>query len=67
MVIAQLVQAKIVDVSSSAVTLEYSEEADKIDILLELLRPFGIKEIVRTGKVAIEKGHGEAYHSGFND
>ena len=65
--IAQLVQAKIVDVSSSAVTLEYSEEADKIDILLELLRPFGIKEIVRTGKVAIEKGHGEAYHSGFND
>ena len=65
--IAQLVQAKIVDVSSSAVTLEYSEEVDKIDILLELLRPFGIKEIVRTGKVAIEKGHGEAYHSGFND
>ncbi len=35
--------------------------------MLELLITYGIKEIVRTGKVAIEKGHGEAYHSGFND
>ena len=65
--IAQVMSAKVVDVATNTITLEYSETLDRIDTLLDLLKPFGIKEIVRTGTVAIEKGQGEAYHSGFND
>ncbi len=65
--IAQIMEAKIVDVAASSITLEFSDTQENIDTLIDLLKPHGIKEIVRTGMVAIEKGQGEAYHSGFND
>jgi acetolactate synthase-1/3 small subunit len=48
--------AKIVDIGSSTVTFEYCETADKIQTLIDLLKPYGIREIVRTGTVAIDKG-----------
>lgn len=65
--IAQVMDAKVVDVAVSTITLEFSDTAEKIETLLDLLKPFGIKEIVRTGTVAIEKGQQETYHSGFNE
>ncbi len=65
--IVQIMDAKIVDVAASSITLEFSDTQENIDTLIDLLKPHGIKEIVRTGTVAIEKGQGEAYHSGFND
>jgi len=45
-----------VGVTSTAYTLEITGEESKIEGIIDLLRPFGIQEIVRTGKVAIARG-----------
>ena len=52
----EVMQAKIVDVSASSVTVEYCESANRVDTLIDLLKPYGIREIVRTGTVAIDRG-----------
>ena len=52
-------QAKVVDVAATTITLEYCETVEKAATLIDLLRPYGIREIVRTGTVAIEKGKAE--------
>jgi len=49
-------RAKVVDVNSKIITIETTGTEDKIDALLELLKPFGIEEVVRTGKIAISRG-----------
>lgn len=54
--IAEVIGARVIDVASNSVTLEYTETADKLDTLINLLKPYGIREIVRTGIVAIGKG-----------
>ncbi len=57
--IAELMNAKVVDVASNTLTLEYCETADNIQTLIDLLKPYGVREIVRTGTVAIDKGKAE--------
>ena len=54
--IADIFRAKVVDVTPTSYTLEVTGEQSKIEGIIELLRPFGIQEIVRTGKVAIARG-----------
>jgi acetolactate synthase-1/3 small subunit len=54
--IADIFRANIVDVSSESVIIEVTGDEDKIDALIKLLTPFGIKEMVRTGVVAISRG-----------
>lgn len=54
--ISKLMQADIVDVSLSSLTLQIADTPEKTETLISLLKPYGIKEIVRTGTVAIEKG-----------
>ena len=54
--IARISDAKISDVSSNTITLELSDQSSKLKTFEELLRPYGIKEIVRTGTVAIQLG-----------
>jgi acetolactate synthase-1/3 small subunit len=54
--IAEIFNAKIVDVDSTAMTLRVVGTVDKIEALLELLKPMGVLEIVRTGMVAIGRG-----------
>jgi acetolactate synthase I/III small subunit len=54
--IAEIFNAKIVDVDSRAMTLRVVGTVDKIEALLELLQPMGVLEIVRTGMVAIGRG-----------
>ncbi len=54
--IAELMGAKIIDVSVASITLEMADTSDNIETLNNLLKPYGIKEIVRTGVVAVEKG-----------
>ena len=49
-------RAKVVDVTPISFILEATGDAGKIEALIELLRPMGIQEIVRTGKVAIARG-----------
>ncbi|MBL7084492.1 MAG: acetolactate synthase small subunit [Candidatus Omnitrophica bacterium] len=53
--IAQTMGAKIDEAASSAMTLEVIGDANKIHTLLELLAAFEIKEIVRTGRIAMSR------------
>ncbi len=52
----QLFRAKVVDVAHDAVTIEATGSADKLDALLRVLEPFGIRELVQSGVVAIGRG-----------
>ncbi|MDT8317963.1 MAG: acetolactate synthase small subunit [bacterium] len=54
--VADIFKGKIVDVSPATYTIEATGNQRKIEALIELLRPLGLKEIVRTGKVAIGRG-----------
>lgn len=54
--IVEIFRGKVVDVTSETYTLEITGDEDKIKAIIELLKPFGIKEIVRTGKIAITRG-----------
>ena len=54
--IAEITAAKRSDISVNTVTLELSDYNAKIKNFEELLRPYGIKEIVRTGTIAIQRG-----------
>jgi acetolactate synthase-1/3 small subunit len=53
---AQLFRAKVVDVSPDAVTIEATGKSDKLQALLKVLEPFGIKELVKSGMVAVGRG-----------
>ena len=55
MKIAELMDAKIVDVSVNTMTLQFADTLERFETLCDLLKPYGIREIVRTGTVAIEK------------
>lgn len=54
--IVDIFRANIVDVSIDSLMVEVTGDQDKIDSLLELLRGFGIKEMARTGRVALSRG-----------
>jgi len=56
MQIAQIFRAQIIDVGSKTVILEVTGDTDKIDALEKLLRQFGVKELVRTGRIGIPRG-----------
>src|SRR5262245_21682202 len=53
---ADIFRAKVVDVTPLSFTLEATGDEEKLEALIELLRPMGIQELVRTGKVAITRG-----------
>jgi acetolactate synthase-1/3 small subunit len=53
---SDIFRAKIVDASRESLTLEVTGEEKKINAILELLEPFGILEIARTGQVALSRG-----------
>jgi len=57
--LADLFRAKIVDVSSKALTAELTGDSGKIEAFVDLVRTFGIKEMVRTGKVALPRAQRE--------
>lgn len=55
--LVEIFRARIVDVHPESLTLEVTGDEEKIEGLLTLLRPFGIKKLVRTGKVAMAREH----------
>jgi acetolactate synthase-1/3 small subunit len=57
-------RAKIVDVAADSVIVEVTGDEEKVDGLVELLRPRGIVEMVRTGKVAMVRGNGQGNGNG---
>jgi acetolactate synthase-1/3 small subunit len=54
--LAAIFRANIVDVAPESVVVEITGTEDKIEGLIELLRPIGIEELVRTGQVAMMRG-----------
>tara|TARA_B100000686_G_C16528331_1_gene830968 strand:- start:92 stop:586 length:495 start_codon:yes stop_codon:yes gene_type:complete len=55
--IVELFRARVVDVSSSTYTIEITGDEGKINSFLELLNPLGVKEVVRSGRIAIGRGN----------
>ena len=53
---AQLFRARVVDVSPESVTVEATGTADKLEALVRMLEPFGVRELVQSGMVAIGRG-----------
>ncbi len=54
--ICEIMGAKIADMCADALTIEFSGTAEQLEKMQELLKGYGIKEIVRTGVIAIQKG-----------
>jgi len=54
--IVEIFRGRVVDVTPTSYTLEITGEESKTQAVLELLQPFGIQEIVRSGKLAIARG-----------
>jgi acetolactate synthase-1/3 small subunit len=54
--LASVFRARVVDVAPESLTIEITGTEDKIDGLLDVLRPFGLLEVVRTGQVAMRRG-----------
>src|SRR6202158_4343468 len=58
--LASVFRARVVDVAPESLTIEITGAEDKIDGLLEVLRPYGVLEMVRTGIVAMRRGKSTA-------
>ena len=54
--VVEIFRAKIIDVSASTLIVEVTGTKDKIEGIISLLRPFGLVEVVRTGKIAMSRG-----------
>lgn len=54
--LVDIFRANIVDVSADGMIVEVTGDEDKVESLLQLLRPFGVREIMRTGRVAMMRG-----------
>jgi acetolactate synthase-1/3 small subunit len=60
MQLVEVYRARVVDVSPESLVIEATGTEDKIDSLLDVLRPYGVVEMVRTGRVAMARGTGAA-------
>jgi acetolactate synthase-1/3 small subunit len=56
MQLAEVFRARVVDVGPTSLVVEITGTEDKIDSLLEVLRPYGVLEVARTGRVAMARG-----------
>jgi acetolactate synthase-1/3 small subunit len=56
MEVAAIFRANIIDVSRDSIIVEVTGTEDKIEAIYELLLPFGIRELVRTGRIAVSRG-----------
>jgi acetolactate synthase I/III small subunit len=56
--VSEVYRARIVDASPDTLVIEVTGPSDKIESLIALIRPYGIKEISRTGMVAMQRGTG---------
>jgi acetolactate synthase-1/3 small subunit len=54
--IVDIFRAKIVDVAADSVVVEATGTEDKVDAIIAMLTPYGLKELVRTGRVAMTRG-----------
>jgi len=54
--IVEVFRGKVVDIGAKHLTLEVSGPEKKIEAFVDLMKPYGIKELVRTGRVALARG-----------
>jgi acetolactate synthase-1/3 small subunit len=54
--LSNVFKAKVIDVGDESIIIQITASEDRVDSLIELLRPFGLVEIVRTGHVAMMRG-----------
>lgn len=54
--VANVFRGKIVDIGPKHLTVELAGPENKIEAFIELVRPYGIKEVVRTGRIALARG-----------
>ncbi|MCG8448983.1 MAG: acetolactate synthase small subunit [Pirellulales bacterium] len=59
----QIFRGKVVDVSPDQVIVEISGQEKKVQAFIELMRPFGITELVRTGRIAMVRGVPKAHEA----
>lgn len=57
--IMEIFRARAVDVSPATLTIEVTGDEGKLKAVIDMLRPYGIQELVRTGKIAIMRGAGK--------
>lgn len=54
--LVDIFRAQIIDVALESMTIEVTGTEDKVDSLINMLKPFGIRELARTGRVAMTRG-----------
>jgi acetolactate synthase-1/3 small subunit len=59
MQITEIFRAKVVDVTKRSLVIEVTGTTDKIEAFEDMIRPFGLIEMMRTGEIAIARGRGE--------
>ena len=59
MTICDICGAKVADISPTSMTMELSDTPDRVNTFEEMMRPFNILEVARTGMIALQKGGGQ--------
>ena len=59
MTVCEIMGAKVADISLTSLTVELSDTPERLDIFQEMMRPYNILEVVRTGVIALQKGGGK--------
>lgn len=54
--ISDIFRGKVIDVSERTITMEVTGQSEKLDALQKMLAPYGVKELVRTGVIALSRG-----------
>ncbi len=65
--LCDIFRGNVVDINNKSVTLEITGPPPKIDVAINVLMPFGIKEIARSGTVALNRGEQVKYHKKENN
>lgn len=64
--VAEMYRARIVDVATDSLIVEVTGESTKIESLIDVLEPFGVVEVMRTGKIAMVRGAVRPRRNGNN-
>ena len=59
MTICQICGARVTDLSPTSMTMELADTPDRVNAFEEMMRPFNILEVARTGMIALQKGGGK--------
>ena len=59
MTICEIMGARVADISPTSLTLELSDTPERVNTFEEMMRPFNILEVARTGMIALQKGGGK--------